>query len=309
MNKIAIICPYFGKFPSSIDLTFKSMNRNSFIDWYIFTDIKGYKDKYNNIFFIDMSFEKLKKIIKNKIGTEVYTVYKLCDYKPTYGYIFESYIEKYEFWGYCDLDVIFGDLSKFITNEKLNYYDKIYDLGHLSVLRNNREMREAFKKFKGLNYKQILNGKFIFVFDETYDTNHKGINGTIEEMGYKVYDYRKEYADISIKYSNFYPNNYKKAKKYYFLYKNGNLYLKIYNNNSFEVEVSYIHLQQKKDIPVYVKNNFKFITITPKGFFSDIECHNDMFYKINTKLFWYLKFRIKRKIKNYKERKNLDYKF
>ena len=41
--------------------------------------------------------------------------YKLCDYKPVYGLIFDEDLQDYDFWGHCDVDLIFGDIRKFIN--------------------------------------------------------------------------------------------------------------------------------------------------------------------------------------------------
>ena len=59
--------------------------------------------------------------------------YKIVDYKPLYGCIFHEYLKDYSHWGYCDSDVIFGDLSKYLTDERLNTYDRIYQHGHLCI--------------------------------------------------------------------------------------------------------------------------------------------------------------------------------
>ncbi len=306
MKRIAMICPYFGKFPSNIELTFKSMEANGFIDWYIFTNIKNIYGDFKNIKFINMSFEDIKKIIKEKIGTDIKSVYKLCDYKPTYGYIFESYIHEYEYWGFCDLDVIFGDLSKYLNSKKTEEFFKIYDLGHLSILKNTRETREAFRDFEYMNknYADILNSEYIFVFDETYDEEHKGINGVLEQKGLKIYTNRKEYADLDIKYNNFYPNYYQKEKHYYFKYQNNKLLLENLDDKNFEREVAYVHLQQKKNLKIFDNITDDFM-VTPKGFFNIQTPTKKMFYKINFKTLWYFKFRIKRKINNYKRNKEI----
>ena len=306
MNKIAIICPYFGKFPSNISITLESMKKNNFIDWYIFTDIKKCYGNYENIKFIKYSFSDIKKLIKEKIGTSIDNIYKICDYKPTYGYLFESYIMNYEYWGYCDLDIVFGDLFKFFSVDKLNNYSKIYDLGHLSIFKNTKEIRECFKRFKYKNktYIDILNSKYIFVFDETYDKNHKGINGILEEMGYKIYGIRNEYADLDVKYNNFYPNYFEKTKYYYFIYINNKLYLRKLYDNNYSKEVAYIHLQQKKNLKILCNEKDKFI-IVPKGVYDIQNVTKNMFYKIDLKAIWYLNFRIKRKVNNYKRNKEL----
>ena len=307
MNKIAIVSPYFGKLPKNINLTIESMKKNKFIDWYIITDDCEISSS-RNVSVIYKNFEEIKELIKKKIHTTISYSYKLCDYKPTYGILFEDLLSKYEMWGYYDLDVIFKDLSKFITNDIIKKYDKIYDLGHLSVMKNTSEIREAFTKTINISYKTLLNDDAIFVFDETYDKQHKGINGILERLNYKVYDKRTDFADVSIKYSNFIINNFKKEKKYYFEYDDGNLYLLNMKNKKYKYEVAYIHLQKRKTLPILIKNTDRSL-ITPKGIIGISDIGSQCFYKINWRFFWYLKFRVSRKIKNIKTQKKLNYKF
>ena len=48
-----------------------------------------------------------------------------------------AFVKKYDFWGYCDLDLIFGDIRKFVNEEVLNTYEKIYNRGHLTLFKNS----------------------------------------------------------------------------------------------------------------------------------------------------------------------------
>lgn len=306
MNKIAVISPYFGKLPKNINFTIRSMINNSFIDWYIITDDYTICTT-KNVNVIYKKFDEIKKLIKKKINTNISYPYKLCDYKPTYGLLFEDILCKYKVWGYCDLDVIFGDLSKFITSDMIKNFDKIYDLGHFSLMKNTKAIREAFTKTQHISYKTILNDDSILVFDETYDQNHKGINGILERLNYKIYSNLIDFADISIKHSNFYVNNFIKEKGYYFEY-NGKLYLRKRHSKKYRHEFAYIHLQQRKNIPI-LTNNTDYYLITPKGFIDKKELGGKYFFKINWRILWYIKFRVKRKIKNIKIQKELNYKF
>lgn len=299
MNKIAIICPYFGKFPSYIDLTFESMGVNKMINWIIFTDNDVSKYNYNNIHFFKMTFGEMKKLIKEKINTDVESPYKLCDYKPTYGFIFENFIKKYNYWGYCDLDIIFGNLSNYINEEKLKNFDKIYDLGHLAIMPNTEKFRKIFMEDVGnISYKEILNRKNIYVFDESYNEEHISINEIIEHNGGKVYRNRNEFADLKVEYNNFYPNNMKNEKYNYFIYTNGSLKMCNLKKKDKVIELAYVHLQKKKNLENNCKNeNGKFV-IVPRGFYNLREVNQKDFFKLNYKLIWYIKFRIVRKIKN-----------
>lgn len=49
--------------------------------------------------------------------------YALVEFKPVLGHVFRQYLEGYTHWGYSDLDIIFGDLNRWITLDELNDYD------------------------------------------------------------------------------------------------------------------------------------------------------------------------------------------
>lgn len=84
-------------------------------------------------------FEFVKNLIQIKLNLKikVNNPYKLCDFKTVYGNVFEEY----KHWGYCNIDVIFGDLSKFITDEILDKYDRVLNKGHLAIHKNNEQVK------------------------------------------------------------------------------------------------------------------------------------------------------------------------
>ena len=125
--KIALIIPYFGKFPNYFTLWEYSASKNNNIDFLVFTDSPR-KSQYTNIFYIQYQLQEIRNKIESEIGfiPVLTNPYKIVDYKPLYGCIFNEYLNDYSHWGYCDSDVIFGDLKLFLTDEKLNLYDRIY---------------------------------------------------------------------------------------------------------------------------------------------------------------------------------------
>ena len=42
-----------------------------------------------------------------------------------FGHIFSDYLVGYDFWGYGDIDLIYGNISKFITRDMLEQFDCI----------------------------------------------------------------------------------------------------------------------------------------------------------------------------------------
>lgn len=303
MNKIGIVSPYFGELPPNIDFTIESMRANKSIDWYIITDSNNIYSK-ENVKVIYSTFEEVRNRIYKMIGTTINSPYKLCDYKPTYGYIYYDILKDYDYWGYCDLDIIFGDIDKYINQSRLNNYDKIFDLGHFSILKNNQKIIQAFKGDRRVKvpYQDILNSKYIHVFDESYDEKNQGINGILKSMNFKVYEDRNEFSDIDIKYENFKPTNLKKIDvDFYYLYNNGKLFEKKNNDSNYLKEIIYVHLQKRKDISVSTKEYEKFI-VTPKCITNLEKFNEKCFYKgrkIRTKV--YINIRIKRKINNIKK--------
>lgn len=294
-NKIVIICPYFGKLPMNVNFTFQSMQTNKLIDWIIFTDDDTSQYNYNNIQFIKCEFAKIQELIKQKIGTNISKVYKLCDYKPLYGKIFEDYLTKYEFWGYCDLDMVFGDLSIFLTNDKLKKYDKIYDLGHFSIYKNTQLINTSYRLLDKYytSYKYILNDDSIYVIDETYD-NHISINEILELQNKKVYRDRTEFKDIYFRFKNLYPVGEKGKKFIYYQFSNGKLFQKSLINSDIE-EIAYVHFQKRNFETYFFDGKMTNFLITPKGFIDEQELSKKSFYYgWDLKLVLYFKVRFKR---------------
>ena len=129
MKKIIFICPYFGKYPNYFNLTLNSIKYNDTIDWLIITDIKKIYEYPQNVKIINMTFDELREKVQSVFDFKISldTPYKICDYKCAYGYIFKEYISSYDFWGHCDFDCIYGDLRKYLTENILNKYEKVYE--------------------------------------------------------------------------------------------------------------------------------------------------------------------------------------
>jgi hypothetical protein len=214
--------------------------------------------------------------------------------------LFQEYLADYDFWGYCDLDVLFGNLEEFLTDEKLERFDKIYDVGHLSILRNTKEIREAFMGTEtcAVPYKDIFNHKYNCVFDENYGKARRGINQVLRREGHSVYVNRAEMADIDIQYRNFHVHDYPQGGDYYFTYDGRDLWMRRWGDSSFKQSMAYAHFQQKKDLPVLCTPEREFAA-TPKGFVQIQALSKELFYeKKDRKTLWYIKFRFKRYIEH-----------
>lgn len=120
-NNIVLIVPYFGKFPEWFDLWLVSCKYNPTITWLIFTDDHSKYQYPDNVVVNYTTFFELKTRIQNlyDMPIKLNLPYKLCDFKVAYGEIFQDEIKDFDYWGYCDVDLIWGNLRHFITDEVL----------------------------------------------------------------------------------------------------------------------------------------------------------------------------------------------
>lgn len=167
MKSIILICPYFGSLRKDFPFWKLSSMYNRDIDFLIFTDQENIKSE-GNIKIEHISFQDFKKRFENHYDFPIRldSPYKLCDYKPSYGEVLHSYIKGHDFWGHCDLDLVFGDIRSFITDEILDKYDRILSRGHLSIYRNTPEVNSIYRMLKTPSYKYVYSCRRGFAFDE-----------------------------------------------------------------------------------------------------------------------------------------------
>lgn len=173
LSSIVFLICWHGDYPWYFPYFLHSCHYNPTIDFLIFTDNQtSLRHLPANVRIIPYSIEQFKTDVTKSLGFEVAVEsgYKLCDFKPAYGSIFQDYIKDYDFWGYCDIDVIFGNIRAFMTDELLNEYDIIsarhdYLTGCFTLYRNNPYMRELFKQSK--DYRKVFTESRNFFFDET----------------------------------------------------------------------------------------------------------------------------------------------
>jgi hypothetical protein len=287
MQTIALIMPYYGKYPNYFELWLKSASFNKSIDFYVVTDIESSIIYPENVKMINIGFKELKNRIEKLVGFSIKleTPYKLCDYKPLYGLLFQEMISRYDFWGHCDSDIIWGDLRKFITENILNQYDKVYTRGHLTLYKNNQTINKICLEqhlYKSVyTYKEAFSTNYICHYDEW-----GGISEIFKKKKIDYYD-NIEFADI--RYDNFHFELAKPRVKTnqlkLFHWDKGELRCYTVNGDRIVVkEYAYIHLQKRKmEIMVeLVEDQFgivpnKFIKI--KGNEINIDHINKLCYK------------------------------
>lgn len=243
MKSIAYVLPYFGKFPKGFELFLLSCKNNSTIDWLIFTDDKTKYNYPSNVKVTYYTFEEIKDKVQKNFNFKIVLdkPYKFCDYKPAYGEIFSEELKGYDFWGMCDLDLAWGDIRKFITDDLLNKYERIGFLGHSTIYKNTTEVNSRYRTiFDGNNYKVVYTNQGAYAFDEVgMDNIYKILN--IPYYKEIIFANLEKYSygfslDLMPKEEDF------KNKYQIFTLEDGKLYRYYLNNGMIEKEeYFYIH--------------------------------------------------------------------
>jgi hypothetical protein len=130
------------------------------------------KDLPENIKAVNVKFEDFAQKFQDffPFDIKLNSPYKLCDFKIFYGGVLKKYVDPYDFWGFCDCDLIWGDIRKFITDDMLSKYNHLYGLGHfqLQKVEDPEYMRilENTRAKGKYDYKYVLGHEANFVIDE-----------------------------------------------------------------------------------------------------------------------------------------------
>lgn len=300
MKKIVLIICWFGKFRNDFEFWLKSVEFNNTIDFLIFTD-QTINYVPSNCIIKKCDLEFIETLAKKNVwdGCRISTPYKLCDYRPTFGLLFRDYIQGYDFWGHCDVDMIFGDIRHFFTEERLEKFDRLGLDGPLSVYRNTDSVNRIF--FLHDDVKKILSEDKGFGFDEY---------GTEEIKGLSIYwlNHLRDKLYAKTDFDNLQPYHYSfiscyvenkqlGIKNLMYSFDRGKLYRYGTKNNKLVKEESlYVHIQ-KRPIEINVPVVDRFV-ILPPGVITKFVSHIDMNYikwHVRDGKFWayYTRFRNK----------------
>lgn len=171
-SRCILILPYFGRFNNYFPLFLRSCGANPSIDFLVFTDDMTPYSYPTNVRVVPMTLDEFRTNAARKFGFKpcLPSPYKLCDFKPAYGLLFEEYLDGYDYWGHCDCDLLFGNLAKLLIPVLGRKYDKLFAAGHLTLYRNTPENNRRFMKslYGREIYREAFSTPDIYVFDENY---------------------------------------------------------------------------------------------------------------------------------------------
>lgn len=200
-HRIIVIIPYFGPLPNYFDLWLTTAAANADIDWLIITD-QDVESPSSNVTIAQSSLGAISRKFQQLVDFPISLdhPFKLCDFRPAYGQAFPEFTEGYSFWGHADVDVIWGRLRTFVTDEILDANDRVFGGGHFSLYRNQDSVNNAFRlvsQSRPLSYREVFSSPSSFAFDE-WGAAWNGMNSIMIESGFRMYLESMPYADIKV---------------------------------------------------------------------------------------------------------------
>ena len=146
-NKIALVVPFFGAWPEYLQLFLLGCEGKNTIDVYLLSETVPPPKLPRNVRFVAMEKKEVQRRLEKETGLELDSLegHKLCDFRPFFGLGFQDLICNYEFWGYCDIDLLFGDLDNALKGLNQSYPDAFSAhseqfVGHFTFLRNRPDI-------------------------------------------------------------------------------------------------------------------------------------------------------------------------
>jgi len=171
MRKICLMTCYMGPLPDYFGYFTASCKNNPSVDFIVINDHISRSFTDENIRFIKMDLEELNRYASQRLKESVSlaSAWKINELKPLFGKLFGEEFKPYDFWGWCDLDIIWGNIRHFITEELLQQYDvittrKSWTTGHFTLFRNTDLCNGLYQRYKGII--DLLNNPTYFAFEE-----------------------------------------------------------------------------------------------------------------------------------------------
>jgi hypothetical protein len=128
---------------------------SSLVRWIILHDTPAPSIHSENVQFVALSLNEFRRKVLNVLGVTPpeQLGYKICDFKPAYGALFGEFLQDFEYFGWGDLDVIYGDLDRFLHPllgrwEVLSFHRCMLS-NHFCILRNTEDHRNLLNWLPG----------------------------------------------------------------------------------------------------------------------------------------------------------------
>jgi len=168
IKKLMIVI-WFGEFPDWLNEWVANME---------YLKPKGYD------YLIVSSLRLFEDRVRDKLGIEPCIVSgsgKPWDYRGALGVLFEEELKGYDYWGHTDFDCVYGDVSKWMSDDELKTYDiwsnhYCYVCGPWTLYRNTEKINNLFRNcedWKERMEQPEATGWVEMGFSEMLDAEHK----------------------------------------------------------------------------------------------------------------------------------------
>ncbi len=145
---VKLLSFWCGPKPSWYDLFVRQMERFETVDWECVPAGEGTA--------LHQAAE-MNRLFEQRLGTPcrkwggVGSVEAMCDLRPAYGEVFADLYAGHEWWGWCDLDLVLGDLDRLLPTLLTQDVDAVslkreYLSGCFAVFRNVPRMTSLFRR-------------------------------------------------------------------------------------------------------------------------------------------------------------------
>lgn len=263
--KAIIISAYIGPLPNWFSLWARSAGANPQVHFMVVSDQPVPPGLPDNVSFRHATLADLQRHWSDHCGLEVAltTPYKLNDYKPLFWTLVPEIGSRYDYWGFCDLDVMFGDLTPIVDN-LCGRYDMILSEGHLRFLRTGPVAQQAWQDITTpRTWRDILTDPVIFGMDE-----HQGINRVFASGPRSWFADPALIADIHPSFRQFRRLPYLRNDRVQaFFWEDGHVYREFWHGGKYgREELLYIHIQKRRMAVDPALATSSAIDIGPQGF-------------------------------------------
>lgn len=169
-RKIALIIPYFGALPHWFPYFLKSVAHSPMLQVLLFTDSSVGQVLPDNVTVHPCSLSDFNAQASRALSLSISIAfpYKVCDFKPAFGEVFQEYIRDFEFWAFGDIDLVYGDVAAFLQpllrDHDVISFAKGWISGSLCVLRNCKEVNSLFRR--SADWQKVFLSAECELFDE-----------------------------------------------------------------------------------------------------------------------------------------------
>lgn len=159
-----MIAQWLGPFPPWMPCFLASCARIRSVRWLIFHEAPPPSNPAANVEFVPLSREAFRQRSNQRLGISppAELGYKLCDFKVTYGTLFGDFLGDSEYFGWTDLDLVYGDVDRLLAPllggpDVLSFHRGMLS-NHFCLMRNDPDHRQLYQRIPGWSEKLATSG-------------------------------------------------------------------------------------------------------------------------------------------------------